>query len=68
MSVNIIEGSLRTAGGDIPFRAAANEQLELKEGGSVSVTKARPRSADRRTETDELNLGGQNELLTADAF
>lgn len=37
MSANEIEGSLKTPDGDIPFRVAANEQLELREGRLVSV-------------------------------
>lgn len=37
MSVNTIEGSLRIGGRDLPFRAAANEQLELLGGELVSM-------------------------------
>jgi hypothetical protein len=37
MSVNEIEGSLRTREGALPFRVAANEQLDLREGRLVSV-------------------------------
>lgn len=37
MSVNEIEGSLRTMDGEVPFRVAANEQLDLREGRLVSV-------------------------------
>ena len=37
MSVNEIEGSLRTREGELAFRVAANEQLDLREGRLVSV-------------------------------
>ena len=37
MSVNEIEGSLKTMDGEVPFRVAANEQLDLREGRLVSV-------------------------------
>jgi hypothetical protein len=39
MSVNTITGRLDTAEGSIEFRAAANEQLDLKAGEFVSVRK-----------------------------
>lgn len=39
MSVNDIEGTLTFAGADYPFRIAANEQLDLRDGGLRSVRK-----------------------------
>jgi hypothetical protein len=37
MSVNTIDGSIWMGGQDLPFRIAANEQLELNDGELVSV-------------------------------
>lgn len=37
MSVNSVHGEIETTYGRVEFRAAANEQLDLKAEGSVSV-------------------------------
>lgn len=39
MTVRDIEGTLSTPDGDIPFRIAGNEQLDLEGGGLISVRK-----------------------------
>ncbi len=37
MSVSDVEGILRRPEGDLPFRIAANQQLDLRDGRLVSV-------------------------------